>query len=134
LIVWLIDGLSYTFATFLHSLSVAAADTVHNFAPFFLHPWSMGGSLVVIVSVPFLLIVTPSLPGRNIVVYPFSAILFTLNSDFVSPGSMLASLASDDNYLKGSCVLLVACSVETSGRYIVIWDGPVSSRFHSSLK
>ncbi len=125
--------MSYTFATILHSLSVAAADAVHNFAPFFLHPWSMGGSLVVIVSVPFLWILTPSSPGQNIVVYPFSAILFTLNSDFVSPGSMLASLASDDNCLKRSCVVLVACSVELSGRYTVIWDGPVSGKFNSSF-
>ncbi len=125
--------MSYTFATFLHSLSVAAADTVHNFAPFFLHHWSLGGSLIVIVSVLFLWIVTPSSPGQNIVVNPFSAILFTLNSNFVSPGSMLASLASDDNCSKGSCVLLVACSVESSGRYTVIWDGPVSGKFNSSL-
>ncbi len=56
----------------------------------------------------------------EIVVYPFSAILFTFNSDFVSPGSMMVSLASDDNCSKGSCVLLVACSVESSGRYTVI--------------
>ncbi len=125
--------MSYMFATISHSLSVAAADTVHNFAPFFLHPWSTGGSLVVIVSAPFLWIVTPSLPGRNIVVYPFSAIFFMLNSDFVSPGSMLASLASDDNCSKGSCVLLVACSVELSSRYTVIWDGPVFGKFNSSL-
>ncbi len=125
--------MSYMFAIFLHSLSVAAADTVHKFAPFFLHPWSTGGSLVVIVSVPYLWIVTPSLPGQNIVVYPFFAILFTLNSDFVSPGSMLASLASDDDCSKGSCVLLVACSVESSGRYTVVWDGPVSGKLNSSL-
>jgi hypothetical protein len=78
-------------------------------------------------------IVTPSSTGRNIVVYPFSAILFMLNSDFVSPGSMLASLALDDNCSKGSYVLLVACSVESSSRYTLIWDGPVFGKFNSSL-
>ena len=116
LIVWEIDGKLYTFATSSCSLFVAGADTVHNSAPLFLHPWSMGGLLIVIVSVPFLWIITPLSPGLNIVVYPFSAILFMLRSDFVSPGSMLASLASDDSCLNGSCVLLVACNVESSGR------------------
>ena len=114
LIVCPIDGMSYTLAT--SSLSVHDAVTVHSFSPFFLHPWRTGGSLIVIVSVPFLCIVTPLLPGLNIVVYPCSAILFTFNSDFANPGSMWASLASADSCSKGSCVLLVAFSVESSGK------------------
>jgi hypothetical protein len=94
---WGIDSKLSTIATSLCSLFVVGADTVHNFAPLFFSPWSTGGLLVVIVSVPFLWIITPSLPGLKIVVYPFSAFLFTLRSDFVSPGSMLAFLASDDS-------------------------------------
>jgi hypothetical protein len=73
------------------------------------------------------------LPGQKIVVYPFSDILFTLNSDFVSPGSMLASLTSGDNCSNGGCVLLVACNVESSGTYTVIWAVPVFGKFDSSL-
>ena len=42
--------------------------------------------------------------------------------------SMWASLASADNCSKGSCVLLVVFSVELSGKYTVIWDGPVCGK------
>jgi hypothetical protein len=66
----------------------------------------MGGLLAVMVSVPSLWIVMPWSPGRKTVVYLFSEIVFTLMSDFVSPGSMLASLAFGLSYSKGSWVLL----------------------------
>ena len=98
------------------SVFVVGADTVQSISPFFIHPWSTGGLLVVIVSVPILWNMTPSLPGQNMVVYPFSAILFTLMSDLVRPGSMFAFLASDDSCSNGSCIVLVYLSVELSGK------------------
>jgi hypothetical protein len=116
----MVEGKLYTFATPLCSGSISCVDIVHSFAPLFLHPWSTGGLLVIMVSVPSLWIVTPMLPGLKIVVYPFSTILLTLKSDFVSLGIMLASLALVHNCLNGSCVMLVACSVELSGRNTVI--------------
>ena len=67
------------------------------------------------------------------VVYPLSAILFTLMSDLVRPGSMLALLAFVDNCSNGSCVVPVALSVESSGRYTVMSDGPVLGKFMSSV-
>jgi hypothetical protein len=127
------DGKLDTFAASSHLMLGVCIVTVHKFAPFLLHPWSMGGLDVIIVSVPFLWIITPSLPGLNIVVYPFSAILFTLKSDFFSPGSMLASLAFVDSCRNGSCVVLVACNVELSGRYTLLWERPVLGKFKSSL-
>ena len=112
---------------------VVGTETVHKFSPFLLHPWSTGGSLVVIVSVPFLWNVTPSFPGLNMVVYPLSAILFTLMSDLVRPGSMFARLASSDSCSNGSCVALVALNVESSGRYTVRSDGPVTGKLSLSV-
>ena len=65
------------------------------------------------------------------VVYPFSANLFTLMSDLVRPGSMFARLASSDSCSNGRCVVPVALSVESSGRYTVMFECPVlgKSRF-----
>ena len=60
--VWLIDGKLYTLFA-LSFLVSSSADIVHNFAPFFLHPWRMGGSVVVTETVPCLGTVTPSSPG-----------------------------------------------------------------------
>ncbi len=77
-----------------------------------LHPWRTEGLLVVMASVPFLWILTPSSPGWNIVVYPSSGILFMLRSDCLSPGNMWASLAASDNCLNGSLVL---CDVFSGG-------------------
>ena len=92
---------------------------------------STGGSLVVIVSVPSLWKVTPSSRGRKMVVYPFSAILFTLMRDLVRPGSIFARLACVDSCSNGRCVVPVALSVESSGRYTVMFECPVlgKSRF-----
>ncbi len=133
LIVWLVKGKLYTFATLSCSGFISCVDIFHSFSPLFLHPWSTGGSLVIMVSVPSLWIVTPLLPGLKIVVYSFSAILFMLKSDFVSSGIMLASLALVDDCSNGSCVVLVACSVELSGRNNVIRDRPVLGKFSSLL-
>jgi hypothetical protein len=99
--------------------------TVNKFDPVGLLPLSTGGSLVVMVSVPDLWIVTPSFPSWKIIVYPFSAILSTLRSDFLSPGSMWASLASFDSCSNGNKVLSEVWSVELSGRYTLIFNAPV---------
>ena len=144
------DDREYAFRACLSVLfCVCLVETVHNFAPFALHPWRTGGSLVVMVRVPSLWIVTPWLPGQKIVVYPFSEILFTLMSDFLSPGSISAlfmlmsdflspgsisaSLAFESNWSNGSWVLLDDCSFEPSGRNTSICDGPVFGRFKSLL-
>ncbi len=87
------DGRLYAFNITSWVLFVSWVNTAHNFSQFALHPWSMGGSLVILVRVPSLWIVTPWSPGRKTVVYSFFGILFTLRSDFVSPGSKSASLA-----------------------------------------
>ncbi len=53
--VWLIKGRLYAlFArSFIHSFLVLLfVDTVYNFAPHDLHPWRMGGLVVVIMNVP----------------------------------------------------------------------------------
>ena len=89
--VWLIEGRSYTLFT-CSFVDKSFADIVHNFAPCDLHPWRMGGSVVVIVTVPDLWIVSPSSPGWKILVYPSSANLLTLTSGAFSPGRMSASL------------------------------------------
>ena len=86
-----------------------------------------------IVSVPSLWNVTPLSPGQKMVVYPLSAILFTLMSDLVRPGSMFAFLAFVDSCSNGSCVVPVALSVKSSGRYTVSSDGPVLGKFSSSV-
>ena len=86
-----------------------------------------------IVSVPSLWNVTPLSPGRKMVMYPLSAILFTLMSDLVRPGSMLAFLAFVDSCWSGSCVVPVALSVKLSGRYTIMSDGPVLGKFISSV-
>ncbi len=101
--VLLINGRLY--ALFAHSFFVSSADIVHNFAPFDLHPWRMGGSAVVMEIVPGLWIVTPFSPGWTTVVYPPLAILFTLTSGVLSPDRMSASLALLVNCSKGSSVL-----------------------------
>ncbi len=125
----------YAFRACLHVLfCVWLVETVHNFAPFALHPWRIGGSLVVMVRVPSFWIVTPWLLGQKIAVYPFSDILFMLMSDFLSPGSMSASLAFESSWSNGSCVLLVDCNFESSGiNNTSIRDGPVFGSFRSSL-
>ena len=90
-----------------------STDTVHCVYPIFLHPWSIGGSLILIVNVLFLWNVTPSSPGLNMVVYPLSANMFMLISDLVRPGSMFAFLASDDSCSNGSALcwlpLVLSC-------------------------
>ncbi len=60
------------------------ADTIHSFSWLLLHPWRTGGLLVVMVSVPFLWIHTPSSPEWNIVVYPSSDIFYTYERLFKS--------------------------------------------------
>ena len=120
------DGREYAFRACLRVLfCVWLVHTVLNSAPFALHPWRTGGSLVVMVRVPSLWIVTPWLPCQKIDVYLFSDILFTLMSYFLSPGSMSASLTFGSSWSNGSCVLLVDCNFESSGRNTSICDGPV---------
>ena len=85
-----------------------------------------------VVSVPSLWNVTPLSPGLKMVVYPFLAILFTLMSDLVRPGSMFAFLAFAGSCSNRSCVVPVDLSVESSGRYSVSFDGPVRGKFSSS--
>ncbi len=65
----------------------------HRLSPFSLHPWSTGGLLVAIVSVPFSWTVTPLFSGWKIAVYPSSDNLFTLINDCRSCGNTCASLA-----------------------------------------
>lgn len=65
--------------------------------------------------------------------YPFSAIVLTLMSDLVSPGSIFASLAFGDNCVNGSRVVPVDLRVESSGRYTVNSDGPVLGKFNVSV-
>jgi hypothetical protein len=63
--VWLIDGKSYTlFALFVDVFSLA--DTVHSLAPLDLHPWRIGGLVVVMEIEPGWWIVTPFSPGWKI--------------------------------------------------------------------
>ena len=76
---------------------------------------------------------TPLSPGQKMVVYPFSAILFTLMSDLVNPDSMFTFLAFADSCSNGSCVVPLALSVELYGRYTVSSDGPVRGKFSSSV-
>ncbi len=101
--VLVIDGRSY--ALFACSLFVSSADTLHNFASFDLHPWRLGGSVIVMEIVPGLWTVTPFSPGWKTVVYPSLAILLTLTSGVLSPGRMSASLALLVDCSKGSLVL-----------------------------
>jgi hypothetical protein len=76
---------------------------------------------------------TPSLLGWNIVVYPSSDILFTLRRDCLSPGNASASLAASHNCLNGSLVLLDVLSFELSGRNTYLLDNPSDGRSRSSL-
>jgi hypothetical protein len=85
------------------------------------------------VSVPDLWMVTPLFHSWKIVVYPFSAILLTLRRDFLSPGSMWASLASLDSCSNGKKVLSEVWSVELSGRYTLIFNAPVLGKSSLSL-
>ena len=78
-------------------------------------------------------IVTPSLPGWKIVVYPSSDILCTLMSDCCKCGITPASLAFDVNHLKGNDVLFVVCIVSPLGRWTVFCNCPSSGKFNSSL-
>ena len=78
-------------------------------------------------------IVTPSLPGWKIVVYPSSNILCMLMSDCCKCGITSASLAFDVNHLKGNDVLFVVCIVSPLGRWTVFRDCPSSGKFNSSL-
>jgi hypothetical protein len=65
--VYLIDGMLY--ALFACSIFFPfSAVIVYSFAPFDLHPWRIGGSVLVMVSVPGLCTVAPCSPGWNIVV------------------------------------------------------------------
>ena len=134
LIIWDREGKLCTFEISSHFfIVVCGTDTAQSVSPFFLHPWSTGGLLILIVSVPSLWNVTPLSPGQKMVVYPFSAILFTLMSDLVSPGSMFAFLAFAYSCSNGSCVVPLALSIESSGRYTVSSDGPVRGKFSSSV-
>ena len=101
----LVDGRLY--ALFASSLPSSFADTIYRLSPSYLHPWSTGGLLVVIVSVPLSWIVTPSFSGWKIVVYPSSANLFTLINDCRKCGSTCASLAFLLSCRKGRDVLFV---------------------------
>jgi hypothetical protein len=127
LIVCSIDASEYAFATCSFGLFafVQPVEIVHSFAPFFLFPLRTGGVFVVIVRVPGLCTVAPSVPGWNMVVYPFSAILFTLIKDCVRPGIISASLALGTIWLNGRVALPDDLSFELFGRNKSIKDGPV---------
>ena len=129
--VWLIEGRSYTLFA-LSFFVLSTADIIHNFAPFDLHPWRTGGSVVVIEMVPCLCTVTPSSLGWNIVVYPSSDILLMLTSGVFSPGRMSASLAFWLSCLSGSSVRYVACSLVLPGKYTSLFDFPFFGKSVSS--
>ncbi len=75
-----------------------------------MHPWSTGGLFSVMFRVSGLWIVTPSLPGWKIVVYPSSNILCMLMSNCCKCGIMTASLAFGVNRLKGMMFCLLFAS------------------------
>ncbi len=83
----------YMLAASFCSWLVACVDSVHSLSSFWLHPWSTRDAFVIMVSMIALCVVTPLSPGLNIVVYLFSDILLMLTSDFMRPGSILASLS-----------------------------------------
>ncbi len=78
-------------------------------------------------------IVTPSLPGWKIDVYPSSDILCTLMSDCCKCGITSASLAFGVNCLKGNDVLIVFCIVSPLGRWTAFLDCHSSGKSNSSL-
>ncbi len=85
------------------------------------------------VTMPSLWIVTPSSPVWNIVVYPSSAILFTLSKNHLSPGRISASLAASVRCLKGSFVLVDVRNLVLLGRYTSLLDFPSDGKFSSLL-
>ncbi len=89
--------------------------------------------LIVIVRVPGLWIVMPWLPGRKMVVYQLSDILFTLINDRLSPGIISASLAFGTIWSKGKVALPDDWSLESFGRETSIRDGPVFGKCKSLL-
>ncbi len=76
---------------------------------------------------------TPSSPGWNIVVYPSSAILFTLRRDCLSPGNISPSLAASNNCSNGSLALCDVLSFELAGRITSLLDTPSASKSRSLL-
>ncbi len=89
--IWLIDGRSYTLFALSFLIGRQLISSIILLLD--LHPWRMGGSVVVMDTVPCLCTVTPSSPGWNIIVYPSSAILLTLTTGVFNPGRISASLA-----------------------------------------
>ncbi len=66
LTVWGMDGkLNSLCVSFCLMALFFSADTIHNFPVLLLHTWRIGGSLVVMVIVPSLSMVIPSLPGKK---------------------------------------------------------------------
>ncbi len=113
----LVDGKLYTLL--ISSSLFLVAVTVQSLPPFLLHPWSTGGLLVVIVSVPFLCTVTPSFSGWNIVLYPLFDSLWALIDDCCRCGSMCASLVFLLSCQNGRDVLFDVWSVSPLGRWTV---------------
>ncbi len=108
--VWGMDGKLYTLCISLGLIALSiSTDTFHNFAVLLLHPWRMGGLLVVMAIVPSLWMVPPSLFRWKTIVYPASDVLFTLRRDCFCPGSTSTSYAAFDSWSKGSLVFF-SCS------------------------
>ena len=129
------DGSEYAFATCSFGLFafVHPVEIVQSFSPLFLFPLRTGGALVVIFRVPGSCIVAPSVPGWNMVVYPFSTILFMLIKDHLRPGVISASLALGTIWLNCRVALPDNLSFESFGRNTSIRDGPVFGKFRPSL-
>ncbi len=112
----------------------SVAVTVQSLPSSSLHPWSTGGMLVVIVSVPFSCTVAPSFSGWNIVVYPSFDSLCTLINDCCQCESMCASLSFFFSCRNGRDVLFVVWRVSSLGRWTVLFDFPSLGKSMSSLQ
>ncbi len=113
---WAVDGRLYMLFICSDLVGLLLIVIVHSFAPLGLCPSRTGGSSNAIDSVPGLCTVTPLSPGWKIVVYPSSAHLLTLASDFLSPGRTTASLPSVVSCSYGSRVLHVVLRIDPLGR------------------
>lgn len=129
------DGSEYAFATSSFGLFsfVHPVEIIQSLSPLFLFPLRTGGAVVVIVRVPGSCIVAPSVPGWNMVVYPFSAILLMLIRDLVRPGIISATLALGTIRVSGKFIFPEDLRFELFGRITSIWDGPVFGKFKPSL-
>jgi hypothetical protein len=130
-VLCLVNGKLYTLL--ISSLLFSVAVTVQSLPPTSLHPWSTGGLLVVVVSVPSLCTVTPSFSGWNIAVYPLFDSLCTLINDCCRCGSGCASLAFLLSSWNGMDVLFV---VQRVSRWLdgLFFYFPSSGKSMSSLQ